>query len=102
MCSYNASYLALYDNIPFVHYFNESLTGLRVDKQICTEACTGKTRIDTHFSYVNLKLKLFVLNGDDILTQDNIFDALSLEGVIGGSTAISFDGFLLKGPVSNR
>ena len=98
----NASCLASHDNIIFVHHLNDRLDGIKVRNWLYTEACTGKGRIDTHFSYLNLKLKAYVIDGNDIRTEDDIFTAMTFEGGLSGTSAILFDGSTLKGPVLNK
>ena len=97
----NASCLASHDIIPYIHNLNQELQGqgVTVRKWIYTEACTGKNRLDTHFSYVNKKMKAYVLDGFDIITEKDICDAISYHDGIAGTTAVLFDGAELEGPV---
>ena len=48
---------------------------------------------------MNLKLKSYITNGNDILNEDDVYEALTFEGGIAGSMVILFDGANLKGPV---
>ena len=59
----------------------------------------GKNLLDTHFSFVNMQLKSYVLDGNDIVTELDIFKALSFGGGLVGTRAILLDGNNLKGPV---
>jgi hypothetical protein len=95
----NASCLASHDNIPYIHYLNQQMQGVAVTKWIYTEACTGKNRLDTHFSFVNLKMKAYVLDGNAILTEKDICKAIAHDGGIAGTTAVLFNGEALEGPV---
>ena len=95
----NASCLASHDIIAYIHYLNKEIQGIKVSKWIYTEACTGKNRLDTHFSYVNLRLKAYVLDGGDVITESDICEAISHLGGIAGTTAVLFDGSELTGPV---
>ena len=58
-----------------------------------------KHRFDTHSSFINLKLKYHVLNGNTIVTQMDIYQALYFNQCLAGSTAVLFDGTELVGPV---
>ena len=96
----NASCLASHDNIPYVHkQINPNFPNLKITKWIYTEACTGKNRLDTHFSFLNLKMKSYVRDGNSILTESDIFKALSFDGGTAGGTALLLDGLKLKGSV---
>ena len=57
----------------------------------CTEAQTGKSRLDTHFSYVNTQLKSYVEDDNNILTEEDIVKAISFRGGIAGTTAVLVD-----------
>ncbi len=56
-----------------------------------SEAQKGKTRLDCHFSYVDLRFRKFVQARNEILTGVDIFDALKLDSGIRGTTAILLD-----------
>ena len=55
--------------------------------------------MDAHFSFVNLKLKSYIIDGNDVTTEMNVYSALIHQDGLAGSTAILFDGRNLKGPV---
>ena len=99
----NASCFASHDAIPFINClnkeYNEANMNLSVRKWIYTEACTGKGRIDTHFAFVNLALMRYVLDGNNITTEDEIYKALSSNDGLACSTTILLDGSNLEGPV---
>ena len=82
----SASCLASYDNTPYVHELNQCLDDLFLYKRIYNDANTDKNRINTHFSCVNLKLHGYMLDGNDITTETEIFKALSYSGGMAGST----------------
>ena len=63
-----------------------------------TEACTGKNRLDSHFSFVNLTLTGYLMDGGNICNEDDIYAALCHQGGIRGSTTILFDGAQSQGP----
>jgi hypothetical protein len=90
----NASCLASHDNIPYIHHLNKELAllGLTVAVWIYTEAGTGKGRLDTHFSFVNIVFRSYIEGGDDIRTERQIYEALCHSGGLMGSTAILVDG----------
>jgi hypothetical protein len=91
----NASCFATHDAIPFVHHLNAETRGdsnLQIVKWINTEAQTGKGRLDTHFSFVNTLFKSYVQDGNNILTEDDIFNALCFQGGVTGATAILING----------
>ena len=100
--SNNTSFLASNDNIIYVHHLNQRFNGVKVLNWTYTEACTGKFRLDTHFSYLNLKLKVYVVDGDNIRTEDNIYTAMTFENGLAGTVAILFDGNSLNGSVLNK
>lgn len=72
----NASCFASHDCIPYIHYLNAEMQNIKVSKWRYTEACTGKIRLDTHYSFVNLKLKVYVQDGNNVTTEKDIVDAL--------------------------
>ena len=53
----NASCLESHDSIPYIRHLNKSNQGICVRYWVYTEACTGKDRLDTHFSLANLIIK---------------------------------------------
>jgi hypothetical protein len=96
----NASCLASQDSIPFVHDGNALQTNsLQITNWVYTEACTGKNKLDTYFSYVNLQLAGYLTDGNDIKTELDIYMGLCHQKGIAGSSALLFDGTNLCGPV---
>ena len=95
----NASCLASHDNIPYIHYRNLRKQYIKIRNWIYTEACTGKGRIDTHFAFIALILKSFVLKGNDICTEEDIYNAMSSGAGLAGTSAVLFDGSKLTGKV---
>lgn len=96
----NASCFASHDNIPYIHHLNKELEtkmmDIRIVRWIYTEAQTGKGKLDTHFSYVNTLFESYVEDGNDILTEKDIYLSLKFQGGIKGSTSILIDGSLLS------
>ena len=95
----NASCLVSHDSIPYIHNLNQQILGMTVGKWTRTEACAGKNRLDTHFSYANVKLKSHVMDGHDVITEKDTCDVISYHGGISRTTAVLFDGGTLEGPV---
>eukprot|EP00957_Ditylum_brightwellii_P203889 15336682-Ditylum_brightwellii.AAC.1 len=86
----NASCFASQNLIPYVFHMNASNQekGLPlIIRWIYTEAQTGRGRLDTHFSYMNLKIKSFLEDGNDVLVEKDIIRALSFQGGVAGTTA---------------
>jgi len=94
----NASFLAYHDNIPYVQQLNQQKE-IKVRNWVYNEACTGKGRLDNHFSFVNVTLKSYCIDGHDIVTESDIFEVLQYEGGLAGSRAMLFDGTHMRGPV---
>jgi len=51
---------------------------------------------------VNVKLKLYCIDGHDTVTESDIFEALQYEGGLVESRAILFDGTHMRGPVLEK
>ena len=98
----NASCLASHDNIPYIHHRNLQKQNIKIRNWIYTEACTGKGRIDTHFAFIALLLKMWVLSGKDILTEEDIYNAMGSGKGLAGSSAVLFDGTSIAGPVFDK
>ena len=96
----NASCYASHDNIPYVYHLNKEFEtknkDIRVDRWVYTEAQTGKGKLDTHFSFVNTLFESYVEDGNDILTENDIYNSLTFQNGIMGTTAILIDGSLLS------
>ena len=95
----NASCLASHDAIPYIYCLNKRLANIKIKNWVYTEACTGENRLDSHFSFMNLTLSGYLMDGNDILNEDDIYAALCYLCGIRGSTGILFDGENLKDPV---
>ena len=93
----NATCFASQDLIPFIYHINEDLAGLNIAKWIYTEAQTGRGRLDTHFSYINIMLKSYVEDGHNIDLEEDIVKALSYRGGIAGTTVVLVDASDLTG-----
>ena len=92
--SNNASCLTSQELIPFVYYLNAESQAKNypiIRRWIYTEAETGRGRLNTHFSYMNVWFKSFVEDGNNIVNEDDIVQALAFHGDIAGSTAILFN-----------
>ncbi len=90
----NASCFASQELIPFIYHLNaeSQVNGCpKISTWIFTEAQTGRGRLDTHFSYLNLILKAFVEDGNDIMLEENILQAMAFRGGIAGTTAVLLD-----------
>ena len=72
---------------------------IQVRNWIYTQVCTGKNRLDTHFSFVKLKLEALVLDGNNILTEVDIYIAMNFERGIVCTFSYMFDGSKIKGPI---
>lgn len=59
-----------------------------ISRWIYTEAQTGCGRLDTHFSFVNVVLKSFVQDGNDVVLEDDIVNVMSFQGGIAGTTIV--------------
>ena len=90
----NATCFASQEMIPFIFHLNATSRVnelAEISKWVFTEAQTGRGRLDTHFSYINLILKAFVEDGNDIVLEDHIFDALCFRGGISGTNVVLFN-----------
>ena len=84
--------------IPFIHHLNAENSSVKIKRWIFTEAQTGRGRLDTHYSYVNIVLKSYVEDGHDIDMEEDIFKALSFRDGLAGTTVVLVDGSQHKGP----
>jgi len=91
----NASCMSSHNNIPFVFHLNKDLKSqfdnFKVSRWINMEAYTGKDFIDTHFSFINGRLQAYVLAGNNITTQQEIFQALSWKKGLAGTSVFILD-----------
>lgn len=88
----NASCFSSLDLIPFIYNLNKKAihdnTIPLISKWIFTEAQTGRGRLDTHFSFVNLLTHSYVADGNDIATESDIFKAMQFNGGIAGCNVL--------------
>ena len=103
----NASCFVSQELIPFIHHINQELKSedecnLKVSRWIFTEAQTGRGRLDTHFSYLNVKFSSYVEDGNDMTTEQHIFQALAHNGGIAGTTSVLLDASRLVGKLLNK
>ena len=99
----NASCLASHDNIPYIQHRNlNTRLGILIRNWIYTEACTGKDMLDTHFAYLALLLKRYILNGNDISTESDIYKAMADGTGLAGTTAVLLDGSKIRGDVFSK
>lgn len=91
----NATCFASQELIPFIYHLNRELeekTGPLICKWLFTEAQTGRGRLDTHFSYINVKLKSYVEDDNNCVCEEQIYAGLIYDEGIAGSTATLLDG----------
>jgi len=81
-----ASCLSSAQHIPLIFALNYENPETQIVRWIYTEAQTGKSRLDTHFSFLNLKFKAYVLDGNAMTTEDGIMKALKFQNGIAGTT----------------
>jgi hypothetical protein len=77
--------------IRFIFHFNDVQRKLNrpvVERWMFNEAQTGKSRLDTHFSYLNIHFKSYIASKNDLTCEDHIFDALQYRDGIAGTTAV--------------
>ena len=63
----------------------------KVTRWINMEAYTGKDFIDTHFSFINRRLEAYVLAGNNVTTQQEIYQALSWKNGLAGTSVFVLD-----------
>ena len=68
-----------------------------LNRWIFTEAQTGKTRLDTHYSFLNEKFKAYVEDDNGILIEDDIVKSIRSSGGISSTTDVLFDAAALFG-----
>ena len=66
---------------------------------IFTESGTGKVRLDTHYSLLNIFLKSLIEDGHDMTTEEGIFEALKYRGGMYGTIAMLLDTSTLNGHI---
>ena len=90
----NATCFSSQELIPYIYHLNHKSSNIGnpvISEWIYTEAQTGRGRLDTHFSYINLILKSFVEDGNEILLEENILQAITFNGGISGTTVVVID-----------
>lgn len=101
----NATCFASQEHIPFIYHMNKEFRTKNmpiISKWLFTEAQAGRGRLDTHFSYLNTVFKSFVEDGNDILTEEHVIDALAFDGGIAGTTGILLDCANLQGETISK
>ena len=98
----NATCFSSQELIPYISQLNDELSDITIVKWIYTEAQTGRGRLDTHFSYINIMLKSYIEDGFNIDLEEDIVKALSHRGGIAGTTVVLVDGSDLTGPTLNK
>jgi len=98
----NASCFSSQELIPFIYHMNGAGVEPFITWWIFTKPQTGKGRLDTHFSYVNVMLKLYVEDGYNIVLEDDIVKALLHRGGISNTTCLLLDASNLAGPVTSK
>ena len=89
----NASCFASQELIPFIHHINTQMRddrddSVQVTRWLFTEEQTGRGRLDTHFSFLNIKFNSYVEYSNDMVSEDNIFQAMTHREGVTGTTAI--------------
>jgi hypothetical protein len=90
----NAACLADINHIPFLYHLNKYLVEQNlpvIETWINTEAQTGKTLVDTHFSFVKIVYNQYVADGNNITTPHEAYSALTYDGGIAGTTVCLVD-----------
>ena len=67
---------------------------------IFTDSPTGKTELDTHYSFFNKNAQACVEDYNDILIEDDIMKTVSVNEEISGITAVIIDAVNLFGKKS--
>ena len=102
----NASCMVSQDNIPYIWNLNKQFdekydTDFKVKGWITGEACTNKGRVDGHFAYTNIVINSYVEDGNDVTTEEQLFEGYKFRGGMKGSTAILIDAKGLDGQTVN-
>lgn len=87
----NATGFASQELIPFIFHMNTKLRAeckAVVTRWLFTEAQTGKTRLDAHFSFIKNRFQAYIEDGNDILIEGDIFKALCFNGGLAGTTVV--------------
>ena len=88
----NASCFASGEHVSFIHALNAHARanhGIVIKRWAYTEAQTGKSALDTHFSFVQGKAANYVSSGGtDLLTCKDVFKALKKDSGIQGTTTV--------------
>jgi hypothetical protein len=85
----NAGSFSSYAHIPFVHSLNQQPNKFPKTKAwLYFEVQCGKSMLDTHFCFINVQLKRALLNNVKYTEQRGLFDALSFDGGIRGTTVL--------------
>lgn len=101
----NASCFASQELIPFIYHTNKESQIKKmpiISKWIFTEAQTGRGKLDTHFSYLNKVFKSFVEDGNNILIEEDILEALAFDDGVAGTTGILLDCSKLTGEAISK
>ena len=98
----NATCFASQDMMPYIYHLNDELSGIKFVKWIFTEAQTGRGRLDTHFSYINIMLRSYVEDGHNIDLEEDIVKALSYRGGLAGTTVVLVDASDLTGKTLHK
>lgn len=101
----NASCFASQELIPFIYHTNKESRIKKmpiISKWIFTEAQTGRGKLDTHFSYLNKVFRSYVEDGNNILIEEDILDALEFNDGVAGTTGILLDCSKLTGDAISK
>ena len=92
-----ASCFSSQDHIPFIQFLNTNSASNNepeIFNWIFTESQTGKSPLDTHFSYDQKLLKKRLSSGKDLGTCDDVYEALAVG--LAGTTVCLVDFEMLK------
>ena len=94
----NASGFSSINLIPFIDNMNSYNKRQKlpvISKWIFTEVQTGKSKLDAHFFFLNIKLKSFVEDDNDIVVEDNVVQEIWSLGSIKGTTTYLVDASII-------
>ena len=105
MQSDNASCFSSQEHIPYIHHNNKDWAknlAIAIALWIFSEPGTGKGRLDTHFSFVNIKFRSYIEDDHDITTEEDIFIALGYRGGMAGTTVVLLNASTLDGKILDK
>ena len=94
----NATCFASQNHGPFIYNLNTELrenNKATITNWIYTETQTGKSKLDKRFSFLNIKLKLYVEDNNDIVIEDEITNVIVFADGVQGITANLVDASII-------